>query len=232
MLDYMNTSITFISDTHSKHAYCTPDLPGGDILIHSGDMSSMGYEHELYAFLKWFSKQKYEHKVFIAGNHDWIFERNPVRAQEILSDFADVIYLQDSSVELMGLKIYGSPWQPAFHDWAFNLPRNGEELRQKWDAIPEGTDILITHGPPHQVLDYVIWSQSSAGCERLQSRVFELQPLIHAFGHIHSAGMKVLPSITKTLFINASVVDERYDYAYKPITVQMDPQKKIIYEDS
>lgn len=224
----MKTSITFISDTHSKHAYCTADLPGGDILIHSGDMSSVGYEHELHAFLKWFSKQKYEHKVFIAGNHDWIFERNPARAQQILSDYPDVIYLQDSSVELQGLKIYGSPWQPAFHDWAFNLPRNGEELREKWDAIPDDTDILITHGPPHQVLDYVIWSQSSAGCERLQPRVFELQPLIHSFGHIHSAGIRELTNITKTVFINASVLDERYDYRYKPQHVIVEDGKIFI----
>lgn len=224
----MKTSITFISDTHSKHAYCTPDLPGGDILIHSGDMSSQGYEHELHAFLKWFSKQKYEHKVFIAGNHDWIFERNPDRAQEILSDYPNVTYLQDSSVELMGLKIYGSPWQPAFYDWAFNLPRNGEELKEKWDAIPDDTDILITHGPPFQVLDYVIWSQRSVGCERLQTRVFQLQPLIHAFGHIHSAGARELPSIAKTVFINASVVDEKYDYRYKPLHVFIEDCKTVI----
>lgn len=227
----MNTTITLISDTHNKHAYCTPDLPGGDLLIHAGDVSSMGLEFELHSFLKWFSKQKYEHKVFIAGNHDWIFERNPARAQEILSQYPDVIYLQDSSVELMGLKIYGSPWQPAFYDWAFNLPRNGEDLKQKWEAIPDNTDILITHGPPHQVLDYVIESQSSVGCERLQFRVFELQPLIHAFGHIHSAGIRELPNITRTVFINASVVNEKYDYTYKPITVEIDENKNIVQDD-
>lgn len=227
----MNTVITFISDTHNKHAYCTPDLPGGDILIHCGDMSSQGYEHELHAFLKWFSKQKYEHKVFIAGNHDWIFERNPVRAQEILADYPDITYLQDSSVELMGLKIYGSPWQPAFYNWAFNLPRNGDELKQKWADIPNDTDILITHGPPLHILDYVIWSQMSVGCLLLQYRVLELQPLIHAFGHIHSAGMKQLPDLSKTLFINASAVNEKYDYAFKPITVEIDKNKNIVQDD-
>lgn len=215
--------ITFISDTHSKHAYCTPNLPGGNILIHSGDMSSMGYEHELYAFLKWFSKQKYEHKVFIAGNHDWIFERNPVRAQEILSDFPDVIYLQDSSVEIEGLKIYGSPWQPAFYDWAFNIPRNSEAIDEKWAMIPEDTDILVTHGPPFGTLDYVIWSQMSVGCERLAKYVARVKPMIHAFGHIHSAGTH---ETGHTFFINASVLNEKYDYAFKPTVVEV--ENKIV----
>jgi len=227
----MLKTITFISDTHNKHAYCTPDLPGGDILIHSGDISSMGYEHELYSFLKWFSKQKYEHKVFIAGNHDWIFEQRPLRAQEILFDFPEVIYLQDNSVVLEGLKIYGSPWQPAFNDWAFNLPRNGDELRAKWSMIPDDTDILITHGPPFQVLDYVIYTQMSVGCIQLQHRIFEVQPIVHAFGHIHSGGMKTLSNLSKTLFINASSVNERYDYAYKPITVQINTENKTIITD-
>jgi Icc-related predicted phosphoesterase len=215
--------ITFISDTHSKHAYCTPNLPGGDILIHSGDMSSMGYEQELYAFLKWFSKQKYEHKVFIAGNHDWIFERNPARAQEILSDFPDIIYLQDNSVELEGLKIYGSPWQPAFYDWAFNLPRNGDQIEQKWAQIPEDVDILITHGPPFGTLDYVIWSQSNVGCERMAKHIYRIKPMIHAFGHIHNAGTS---ENNHTFSINASVLNEKYDYTFKPTVVEV--ENKIV----
>jgi Icc-related predicted phosphoesterase len=217
------TKITFISDTHSKHAYCTPNLPGGDILIHSGDISSMGHERELYDFLKWFSKQKYEHKVFIAGNHDWIFERNPARAQEILSEYLDVIYLQDNSVELEGLKIYGSPWQPAFHNWAFNLPRNGEALDEKWAQIPEDVDILVTHGPPFETLDYVIWSQSSVGCERMAKHIPRIKPMIHAFGHIHGAGTS---ENNYTFSINASVLNEKYDYTFKPTVVEV--ENKIV----
>ena len=47
------------------------------------------------------------------------------------------------------VRIYGSPWQPEFYNWAFNLPRNGEEMKARWDAIPDNTDILITHGPAY-----------------------------------------------------------------------------------
>jgi Icc-related predicted phosphoesterase len=228
----MIKTVTFISDTHNKHAYCTPDLPGGDILIHSGDISSMGDEHEVFAFLKWMSKHPdYLHKVFIAGNHDFIFERNPKRAQEILSKYPEITYLQDSSIALEGLKIYGSPWQPEFYNWAFNLPRNGYELRQKWSMIPNDTDILITHGPPFQILDYELSLQTSVGCPSLQHRVFEVQPIIHAFGHTHSAGIRTLPNLTKTTFINASVLNERYDYYYKPQTVKINTETKTIVTD-
>jgi len=55
--------------------------------------------------------------------------------------------VQDSSINIEGIKIYGSPWQPSYHDWAFNLER-GEAIRKKWDLIPGDTDVLITHGPP------------------------------------------------------------------------------------
>ena len=69
--------ITLISDTHNKHKQITTDLPGGDLLVHSGDISSMGYEHEIREFCKWFNNiEGYTHKVFIAGNHDWGFQDN------------------------------------------------------------------------------------------------------------------------------------------------------------
>ena len=61
-------------------------------------------------------------------------------------------YLQDERLEVMGLKVYGSPWQPRFSDSAFNLSR-GAELRAVWDKIPSDTDILVTHSPPLGVMD-------------------------------------------------------------------------------
>ena len=38
----------------------------------------------------------------------------------------------------------GTPWQPEFGGWAFNLKR-GEECVQKWNLIPRDTDVLVTH---------------------------------------------------------------------------------------
>jgi len=70
----MKYKLTLISDTHNKHNRITQDLPGGDIILHCGDISSMGYEHEIEGFAHWFNKlDNYDHKIFIAGNHDWGF---------------------------------------------------------------------------------------------------------------------------------------------------------------
>ena len=225
----MEKVLTFISDTHSKHNRLKADLPGGDILLHSGDMSSMGYEQELYDFLRWFSKQDYEHKIFIAGNHDFIFEKNPTLAKHLLDKFPNVTYLQDSGVDIDGLKIWGSPWQPAFFDWAFNLPRRGDELAQKWDLIPDDTNILLTHGPPYGILDLTN-RYEKVGCERMIDKVIGLcgedKLFIHAFGHIHS-GYGYL-NFNNGHFINASSLDERYDYSNKPVTLKINTNTKQI----
>ena len=108
--------VTFISDTHNKHKQVTLDLPGGDLLVHSGDISSMGYEHEIREFCKWFNDIKgYTHKVFIAGNHDWGFQDNVEKVREILDFYTGITYLQDSELVIKvgderEVKIYGSPW--------------------------------------------------------------------------------------------------------------------------
>ena len=70
----MKMRITHISDTHNKHNNLNGKLPGGTLLIHSGDFTSIGRKHEVERFIEWFGKQPYMHKVFIAGNHDLIFD--------------------------------------------------------------------------------------------------------------------------------------------------------------
>jgi len=219
--------ITFISDTHSKHKQIGLHLPGGDMIIHAGDLSSMGHYHELENFFKWFSKVDYKYKIFISGNHDWGFERNPSNVKEILEDFPDIIYLQDNSVTIEGIKIYGSPWQPWFFNWAFNLPRDGEELKEKWNNIPEDTDILITHGPSYGKLDTTDRSDKHLGCKLLAERITEIKPKIHVFGHIHPGSGYVYDGDTH--FINASVLNDRYVYQYKPLTIEWDKDTKEIF---
>ena len=145
--------ITFISDTHTKHEEIRKDLPGGDLIIHAGDLMNSGYEpQDIASFVNWYSSlltMDYKHRVFIAGNHDRMFEDNPELTEELINAYSGgLIYLQDQTHVIDGVKIYGSPWQPAFYDWAFNLPRCGQDLMRVWNAIPKDTDILITHGPP------------------------------------------------------------------------------------
>lgn len=218
--------ITFISDTHSRHTDITKDLPGGDLLLHSGDFMNSGVkQNEMFSFCDWFNKlDEYDSKIFIAGNHDILFEQSPTFVKGALSGYKWIDYLQDEEIIVNGVKIYGSPWQPEFYNWAFNLPRRGPGLSSRWENIPNDTDILITHGPPQGILDISgpPYSQGDLGCELLRVRVDELKPKIHVFGHIHgSYGYKF---INGTHFINASVLNEQYEYKNKPLTVKWDKE--------
>jgi hypothetical protein len=209
--------ITFISDTHNKHNQITHALPGGDVLIHAGDISSMGYEHEIRQFCKWFNSiDNYETKIFIAGNHDWGFENKPEKAMEIVNSYKTIDYLQDSAIEIDGVKIWGSPWQPRFYDWAFNANR-GEDIMQHWNKIPEDTDILITHGPAFGYRDVVTGRTDRLGCDDLRMRIEEIKPKIHVCGHIHTGYGYAWNE--NTYFFNAAVLNESYQYAHKPITI-------------
>jgi predicted phosphodiesterase len=229
--------ITFISDTHNKHKKLDQSLPGGDLLIHAGDISSMGYKHEIDDFCTWFnSLGQYDFKFFIAGNHDWgfidreVFQVHrsvlmPKPTEEIINSYKWIEYLRDNLAEIeIGnkpkVKIYGSPWQPEFYDWAFNLPRKGVELKKKWEMIPEGVDILITHGPAYGYVDQILGQNQNLGCELLAERIKEAKPKIHVCGHIHSGYGYVFDGTTH--YINASVLNERYEYAHKPLTVEWD----------
>jgi Icc-related predicted phosphoesterase len=209
--------ITIISDTHGKHHEITDDLIGGDLLIHCGDAMTSGYrEKELVDFCKWFDGiNSYDCKVFIAGNHCRLFEDNPEKAMEIVNSYKTVNYLQDEYLIFNGVKIYGSPWQPEFYNWAFNLPRNGQELEEIWSKIPMDTDILITHTPPKGILDVVQGQKGiHLGCEQLRKRIDIVRPKISCAGHLHTGNGYLFQN--ETHFFNASVLDERYDYVYKP----------------
>jgi Icc-related predicted phosphoesterase len=221
--------ITFISDTHSKHKFLDGDLTGGDLLIHAGDISSMGYNYEIKDFCEWFNSiDNYTHKVFIAGNHDWGFiDREPFYVhrsvlipkptEDVLIDNPGIKYLRDELYNVEGVNVYGSPWQPEFYDWAFNLPRKGEELKRRWANIPDNTDILVTHGPAYGYVDKVLGRYDNLGCELLIQRIKQIKPKIHVCGHIHSGRNLLFDN--GTLYINASVLNERYEYNYKPITI-------------
>lgn len=217
--------ITFISDTHNKYKVLDNFLPGGDLLIHSGDATSRGWMYEIIDFLEWFNGiDSYTNKVFIAGNHDFGFQTNPDEIQEFLKKYPSIIYLQDSMCSIDGVKIWGSPWQPRFGGWAFNADR-GEEIKQHWDKIPNDIDILVTHGPSYGFLDK-LQDGDNLGCEELHKKICEIKPKIHAFGHIHDGRGYVTNKTTH--FINASVLNEDYIFNYKPITINWDSENNSI----
>jgi len=221
----MKKRLTFISDTHTKHEKLNGFLTGGDILICAGDISSRGYTNELEGFFKWYDNiDNYDHKIFIAGNHDFGFQDNPDKIKGLLTGYKTIDYLQDEYMGIQDgdeseLKIWGSPWQPEFHNWAFNLPR-GEKIKEKWDLIPNDVDILITHGPAFGKLDYVPYDGINVGCEELLKKIEEVKPKIHVSGHIHSGRGVVFSE--GTLYVNASVLNDRYEFRNKPITIDFD----------
>lgn len=205
--------IVTISDTHGQHK--SLQLGSGDMIIHAGDISGLGRPHEIADFLEWFSKLDFKYKIFIAGNHDFFFENAETDVIDQMIPVG-VTYLNDSGTEIEGIKIWGSPITPWFYSWAFNRDR-GDDIKKHWDLIPMDTDILITHGPPLGILDKTVRGELT-GCEDLLKRIQQINPKYHVFGHIHeSFGIH---HKDKTTFINASVLDERYNLMNLPTKIK------------
>jgi hypothetical protein len=218
-------------------------LPGGDILIHSGDISSLGRKHEVQGFVEWFNGiDNYTHKIFIAGNHDMTFDREQLLRDKLAhfegrtdydTDCAEgkpewleellgihlhpnVFYLENNFVILDDLKIWGSPISPSFgYGWAFNKDR-GHEINKVWDSIPNDTDIVITHSPIYGYCDRTYRTNESVGCNELYYRLNEVSPHLHFAGHIHEAyGYK---ETHWGYTFNGSTCDLTYEPINNPIT--------------
>jgi Icc-related predicted phosphoesterase len=174
--------IIAMADTHSWHAEL--EVPDGDVLIHAGDLTRTGTLAQLEEVAAWLRGLPHREKIVIAGNHDLALQRQPAQARAL---FAGLTYLEDGAyVTGQGLRIWGSPWQPEFFDWAYNLPR-GAALDAKWQQIPDGLDVLVTHGPPLGYGDRV-YDGERVGCRDLLRHCLEKQPRLHLYGHIHEDG--------------------------------------------
>jgi len=208
----MLTQIVCISDTHGRQGALR--VPDGDILIVAGDLTAYGKRSEYRRFNTWLEELPHKHKIVIAGNHDKALYYMPKESsQERLSN---ATYLMDDEVTVEGIRIYGSPWTPTFYHWYFMLDR-GPEIRAKWDLIPEGIDILVTHGPPAGYCDWSYYSETYMGCEELRAAVERVQPKLHVFGHNHSDYGQARNA--NTLFVNASVCTESYEPMNDPVVI-------------
>lgn len=206
--------LVIISDTHGKHRHV--DMPDGDILIHAGDISAgRGSLEQLREFNDWLGELKFGHIIVSAGNHDFVFRNYPDESRNIMSN---AIVLIDEAVVIDGVKFYGSPWQPWFGGWCYNLPRGGA-LKEKWAMIHDDTDVLITHGPPYGILDVSGISYERCGCSDLLDRINIVKPKVSCFGHIHhSYGVEARGN---TIFVNASICNEAYDPYNEPIVINI-----------
>lgn len=249
--------ITHISDTHNKHNQLNGKLPGGDLLIHSGDISSLGRESEVVRFIKWFNGiDNYTNKVFIAGNHDMTFDseillRNkldyfdgkrewdgiaaigkPQWLEVLLKSDLDsnVFYLENSDITIDGIKIWGSPVTPTYgYGWGFNVDR-GDDIKKIWDLIPNDTDVVITHGPIYGYCDISNRGHLNVGCNELFDRLAVIKPHLHFSGHIHeSYGYKEIQFGDWSGYaLNGCTCNLMYDPNNPPITFDYNFETKEI----
>lgn len=173
--------IVAVADTHLYQADLGA-IPDGDVFVHAGDLCRRGTLQELEQVVLWMRALPHANKIVVAGNHDWCFAREPEAARALLGE--TIVYLQDSAAVIDGVSFWGSPWQPRYRNWAFNLER-GAPLAEKWSLIPSGTDVLVTHGPPRGFGDRTPWP-GRAGCADLLDAVRKLRPALHLYGHIHT----------------------------------------------
>lgn len=221
-----------LSDSHNQHRKLEKQLTGGDVLIHAGDFSGQGHIWEYEDFLKWLAgfNDRYKDTLLICGNHEINIELTHMHRFKEMCAELDITYLEDSGVEIDGVKFYGSPVQPWFQDWGWNKARNESEaalyriglIKPHWDAIPDDTNVLITHGPPYDILDELVYVDGTprgqfVGCQDLLTRIKELKDLdLHLFGHIHCGyGQKHQDGVS---YYNVAVCDEQY-WPSNPVTV-------------
>ncbi|KAF7440933.1 hypothetical protein PC9H_001282 [Pleurotus ostreatus] len=205
------TRFVCVSDTHGRKFSA---IPSGDVLLHAGDLSSWGYTKHLRPTLDWLKSLPHPIKVIIAGNHDLCLDGALRRefgagflgtvsalpdalevAQSVVlgndAKEAGIIYLEHEACTVTShsgrnWKIYGSPAAPEYAQGAFQY-RTDAEAEEVHARIPEDTDILLTHTPPHKILDQTR-KGINAGCKRLAQRMTELHACrLHVFGHIHEA---------------------------------------------
>ena len=220
--------IDCISDLHGYF----PKLDGGDLLIVGGDLTANDRPGQYDDFLHWLSIQKYTKKILIAGNHDNTFQTAEKAFFNLVEAF-EITYLCDSGTEFEGLKIWGSPWTERFEGMnpqcmAFTC-KDDYALDRKWALIPNDTDILITHGPMYTmfdiVRDYDGNEKINVGSKKLWNRIVKKKQFpnlrLHICGHIHEYGGSLeegyKPEVIQ--FVNASIVDERYEHVNKPVRV-------------
>ncbi len=210
--------IVCISDTHFYPV--TKEIPDGDVLIHAGDLTTSGSLTQITKAGDWLASLPHRHKLVIAGNHDFLFEKRYDAALAAIRDGQNGIqYLQEHSTMIgdgsQNLNVYGAPWSVEFQHWAFGL-KPGFESRSRWERTPKGIDVLITHGPPKGIMDQAP-NGYSLGDDDLLRIVMLREPKLHVFGHIHhSHGIRV---INGTTFVNAAICDESYKHTQDPIVL-------------
>jgi Icc-related predicted phosphoesterase len=207
-------TLVLCSDTHELHEDLV--MPQGDILLYAGDLSFFSRSLDaIDSFNEWLHGLPYRHRLMTLGNHELLFEQKPLLIDSLL-DGATV--LVNDSVEVEGLKVFGSPTTTHLGT-AFGVPRS-EARRQLWARVPDDTNVLLVHGPPYGVLDGMAGSDEHVGDPELLARISELRELrLVVFGHVHAApGIVERNGVT---FVNASMLGSSGSIERAPIVLRI-----------
>lgn len=203
--------IYFYSDSHGQHNRI--NIPKDiDVAVFCGDCSNhpnpYQNENEIRLFMEWYRRFPAKHKLMTWGNHDTSAALGLIDGAR----YPEITILNHSGVTINGLNFFGSPWTPRFGEWAFMKNRN--KMSVIWDSIPDDVDVLFSHGPPKGILDLALDIDDrktvvQVGCKSLYNRVRQINPKIHAFGHIHQSkelrNYGVFKDGGDTTFINCAV---------------------------
>lgn len=230
--------IIAISDLHGY----LPKLSLCDVVCIAGDILPLEYQNNtiksvswfLQDFVPWANYLPCNKVIFIAGNHDFLFDTLSKSNQldweieELLLtshlDSTNIKYLCDSEYIYNGVKFYGTPWIPDLHKWAFYAGNN--KLKEKFKQIPYDVDVLITHAPPKvgncgTVLAYNNRNNGkNFGCIELAEEYSRINPKYHVFGHVHS-GDHNITSYNNSKLVNVSLKDENYNIFYEPFIFEI-----------
>ena len=149
--------ICSISDLHGN-LVCYPsdywkDLWECEVLFICGDILPLEIQLDMIKSIEWLTEEflpwaeslPVEKVFFIAGNHDFWFERNDIAAHKLFPQSQKVTYLKNELVEYISsqdsktYKIFGSPYCKIFGLWSFM--RSADILAKKFNEIPENVDI-------------------------------------------------------------------------------------------
>jgi len=201
--------LAILSDNHCQYDF---EVPEADVLIHCGDFSFMGKPDEMIDFRDWIARQPHTHKLFIWGNHEKI-DQQELYWREFMEE-TGAVCLHNTQHTIDGINFFGSSYTPVFGSWGFMA--NTVVRERHWKIAPTDVDVLVTHGPPKDVLSNNVYGED-CGCEHLKDYVLRYRPRIHAFGHIHEAAGVQIDEDLGVTYVNASLLNEKYEMVNKPI---------------
>ena len=211
--------VAAISDTHGRQNWV---MPSCDVFVHAGDITGRGSLAETSTFAarlrdEMNSPHGPRHAIIVPGNHDQCFEMFPTPVRELFGE--NVHVLLDEAVVLDGVRFYGSPWTPPFMRWHFMADER--RLASLFTAMPDVVDVLVTHGPPHGILDPG-WQAAHVGSTALAEAVAARKITHHVFGHLHDAGGQSVQR-GATTFHNVAACNEQYVLVNQPKVINVQP---------